>query len=104
MRTSAKVAIRLPRSVLREAERLCKKTGESRSALIQRLIRQALTDEEKRELLRRYKEGYRMNPESSAEIMAAEASANRLMTEASTRARSCRKIRLSEDMPAVTWP
>lgn len=75
MPRTAKVAISLPSDVLTELERLRSETGESRSALVQRAIRQLIRDRRREERISRYIEGYRQRPESPAEIEAAERAA-----------------------------
>ena len=64
---SAKVAISIDRTLLARAERLRSETGESRSALLSRAVRQLLRDETRARDVERYVEAYRRVPESRVE-------------------------------------
>ena len=69
--TSAKVAVSIDRRLLARAERLRSATGESRSALVSRAVRQLLRDETRARDVERYVDAYRRVPESPAERRAA---------------------------------
>jgi metal-responsive CopG/Arc/MetJ family transcriptional regulator len=67
----AKIAISLDPGVLARAEKLCRATGESRSALINRALR-ALVEQEAQEVrVESYVDAYRRQPETKAEVAAA---------------------------------
>ena len=78
---SQKIAITIPKTLFREAEKARKEKGESRSAFIQRAIRTFLQMRKEREAVRRYVEGYRQLPETQQEIKAAEQAAMEILTE-----------------------
>jgi metal-responsive CopG/Arc/MetJ family transcriptional regulator len=65
---AAKIAITVDREVLRRAEQLRRRTGESRSALLTRGLRRLLDDLEHRQNVDRYIAAYREHPESVAEV------------------------------------
>ena len=79
MPQTEKVAISLSKDVLSKIEELRRETGESRSALIQRAMQKMLKEREKAGRIRSYVEGYRRQPETKAEIEAAELSASELL-------------------------
>ncbi len=58
-----KVAVSVDRDLLRRAERLRRTTGESRSALVSRALRQLLSDEERQARVEAYVAAYRSVPE-----------------------------------------
>ncbi len=64
-RNADKVAISLDRELLKEAERLRKTTGESRSALMARALRKLLQVEEEQRLASEYVAAYRRCPETA---------------------------------------
>ena len=68
MADSKKMAISMPGDLARKVEKVRKKTGETRSAFIRRVIEQAFADEEEKELIKRYQEGYLKYPETKEEI------------------------------------
>jgi len=63
-----KVAISLDPELLARAERLRKETGESRSALVGRALRELLRAEERDRRVAEYVEAYRRVPETSREV------------------------------------
>ncbi len=71
MRRRGKVAITIASELLAEAERLRKKTGESRSAVFERALASYLADGQRTEAARRYVEGYRRVPERAGETAVA---------------------------------
>ena len=79
MSMTEKLAISLPRELLAMVERIRRKTGENRSALVQRALRELVRSEERIARARRYTEGYRVAPETRSEVRAAEASATALL-------------------------
>jgi metal-responsive CopG/Arc/MetJ family transcriptional regulator len=81
MPDTERVAISLPRELLKSVERLRRETGESRSALVQRALREVISQKKRAEDLRRYVEGYLAAPETADEISAAEAAAGQLLAE-----------------------
>ena len=66
-----KVAVTVDKHVLGAAERLRKKTGESRSALVNRALRLLVSDEARREQVARYVQGYREHPETDDDVAVA---------------------------------
>ena len=76
----AKIAISLPGELVRRVEKSRKASGETRSSFIRRAIERILREEEERELIVRYQEGYRAHPETPEEIAAAEAAATQLLS------------------------
>jgi len=71
VRKRGKIAITIANELLAEAERLRKKTGESRSAVFERALAAYLADGHRTEAARRYVDGYRRRPERPAEAGAA---------------------------------
>lgn len=69
---SLKVAISLPKESLEKIERIRKKMGLQRSAVIDKAICFWLKSLEEKEMIRKYEEGYRRKPESVDEIKAME--------------------------------
>jgi metal-responsive CopG/Arc/MetJ family transcriptional regulator len=78
---SEKIAISLPASFLRRIEELRRQTGETRSAMVRRLIEERLRQQERGARVREYEDGYRKQPETAGEIAAAEAAASALLAE-----------------------
>ncbi len=78
MRT-AKIAGRGDARLLRRVERVRERTGESRSAVVSRALRQLTRDEERARLVEEYVRTYREKPETSTEVAAARASAKRAL-------------------------
>ncbi|WP_447973507.1 ribbon-helix-helix domain-containing protein [Nitrospira sp. Kam-Ns4a] len=60
-RPSTKVAVSLPSELFRAVERARKKSGKSRSAVLQATIRHWLKQQEQAVLIRDYEAGYRGN-------------------------------------------
>ena len=79
IRTASKVAISLPPELHKALEQVRKKTGRSRSALVQEALRLWLHAQQQAVLIRQYEAGYRKRPESAGEVRAAEAAAVRLL-------------------------
>jgi len=73
---SEKVAITVQVDVLRAAERLRSRTGESRSALFNRALRGLVRAEQLEAKVRRYRDTYREFPETEQELAEAEALAS----------------------------
>jgi metal-responsive CopG/Arc/MetJ family transcriptional regulator len=73
---SEKVAITVQVDVLRAAERLRSRTGESRSALFNRALRGLVRAEQLEAKVQRYRDAYREFPETEQEVAEAEALAN----------------------------
>ena len=67
-KTVGSVAINLPADLLRDVERVRRKTGESRSALIRRSIELLLGRVEEARMVREYVAGYRTHPEGRVEV------------------------------------
>ena len=78
-RVTAKVAISLPREMLRSIERLRKGTGESRSAVIRRALEMLLDRHDHTAMVREYVEGYISHPETAEELREADAIADELL-------------------------
>ena len=74
-RAAAKIALSLPDDLFREVERVRKRRGETRSALVQEALRLWLRQQAEASLVREWEEGYRRLPENAAESDAAEATA-----------------------------
>ena len=81
MSATERIAISLPRELLKSIERVRRETGETRSALVQRALREVVAQKKRAEDLRRYVEGYAAAPETPDEIATAEASAAQLLAE-----------------------
>ncbi len=73
MKTSEKIAISLPRDVLKAVETQRKKRGETRSAFFRRAAEDLLRRQREEAAVRRYIKGYQKYPETEEEIKAAEA-------------------------------
>jgi len=65
---TVKIAVSIPKELLKEAEKERKKGGESRSAFVQRAIRVSLKQSKKDKAISSYTEGYQSKPESKEEI------------------------------------
>ncbi len=65
----------LPRTLLGSIERRRRKTGETRSGIIQRALGRMLDEQERAARRRAYLDGYARVPETKEEIDAAEAAA-----------------------------
>jgi hypothetical protein len=76
-RKAEKVAVSLDRELLAHAERLRKSTGESRSALVGRALRQLLRSEARSARVAEYVEAYRRMPESAQDVRRARTVARR---------------------------
>ncbi len=66
-----KVAVTIDREVLGAAERLRQKTGESRSALVNRALRLLVSDDARRAQVAQYVQGYREHPETDDDVAVA---------------------------------
>ncbi len=75
-----KIAVTVDREVLARIERLRRRTGESRSALVTRALAQLAATAEHLERVKRYCEAYREQPESISDIDAARAQARLTMS------------------------
>ena len=78
-RVATKVAVSIPDTLYREVERTRKRSGKSRSAVMQDALRVWLRHEAHAALVRQYEAGYRKRPETPREVKAAEAAAVRLL-------------------------
>ena len=78
-KVATKVAVSLPENLYRAVEQARKKSGKSRSAVMQDALHHWLRQQEQAVLIREYEAGYRKKPESKREVKAAEASAVRLL-------------------------
>lgn len=78
-KVAMKVAVSLPDNLYRAVERARKKSGKSRSAVMQDALHHWLRQQEQAVLIREYEAGYQKKPESNREVKAAEASAVRLL-------------------------
>ena len=77
-KVATKVAVSLPDNLYRAVEQARKKSGKSRSAVMQDALHHWLRQQEQAVFIREYEAGYQKKPESKQEIKAAEASAVRL--------------------------
>ncbi len=75
MQKTSKIAISLPKEDFDKIEKLRKKLGFERSAIIDKAIRFWLRYLEQQDLIKRYEQGYRKKPESVQEIKAMEQAA-----------------------------
>ena len=75
---ATKVAVSLPDNLYRAVEQARKKSGKSRSAVMQDALHHWLRQQEQAVLIREYEAGYQKKPESKQEVKASEASAIRL--------------------------
>jgi metal-responsive CopG/Arc/MetJ family transcriptional regulator len=78
-RAAAKVAVSIPAELYQAVEKARKRSGKSRSAMMQDALRYWLAQSEQADLVREYEAGYRRKPEGKSEVKAAEASAGRLL-------------------------
>ena len=78
-KVATKVAVSLPDDLYRAVEQARKKSGKSRSAVMQDALHHWLRQQEQAVLIREYETGYQKKPESKQEVKAAEASAVRLL-------------------------
>ena len=74
-KVAAKVAMSIPNDLYRAVEQARKKSGKSRSAVMQDALRHWLRQQEQAVLIRAYEAGYRSKPEGKREVKAAEAAA-----------------------------
>lgn len=79
MSRSDRIAISLPKHVLAAIERLRRRTGETRSGVIQRAICRMLAATARDSRVRQYVDGYLREPEGGDEVRAARASAAELL-------------------------
>jgi metal-responsive CopG/Arc/MetJ family transcriptional regulator len=79
MTRSAKIAISLDTELLRSVERVREQTGESRSAVVSRALRQLTREDEHARRVLEYVQAYRATPETATEVAAARSSAKRAL-------------------------
>jgi len=75
-----KVAISMPTPLYQAVERVRRRTGKTRSAVLQDALRHWLEHQAEAALVREYEAGYRRRPEGRREIKAARAAAVRLFS------------------------
>ena len=75
---ATKVTVSLPDNLYRAVEQVHKKSGKSRSAVMQDALHHWLRQQEQAVLIRKYAAGYQKKLESKQEVKATEASAVRL--------------------------
>lgn len=73
MVNAAKVAVTIDAAILDATEKLRKRTGESRSAVVTRALRQLVASEKRRAQVAEYVEAYTVHPETDVEIESAAA-------------------------------
>jgi metal-responsive CopG/Arc/MetJ family transcriptional regulator len=78
-KNTAKVAVSLPDALYQAIEKARRRTGKSRSAVVQEALREWLGREVQAGLVRDYEAGYRARPEDASEIEAALATAAALL-------------------------
>jgi metal-responsive CopG/Arc/MetJ family transcriptional regulator len=78
-KVATKVAVSIPDDLYRAVERARRKTGKTRSAVMQDALRAWLDHEAHAALVREYEAGYRRTPEGRREVKAATAAAIRLL-------------------------
>lgn len=64
----AKVAVSLPTALLSEVEKLRKRSGETRSAVVRRALERLIDTTAEADAVREYVEAYRISPESPEEV------------------------------------
>jgi metal-responsive CopG/Arc/MetJ family transcriptional regulator len=79
MAKAAKIAVSLEPELLRRVERVREQTGESRSAVVSRALRQLTREDEHARRVLEYLHVYRDQPETAAEVAAARSSAKRAL-------------------------
>ena len=79
MARRAKVAVTIDEDLLAQAEAVRRRTGESRSAVFARALRELLGAEEHRRRVDRYVEAYREHPEGADEIALARRQSKRAL-------------------------
>ena len=78
-KAATKVAVSIPDDLYRAVERARRKSGKTRSAVVQDALRAWLDHQANAALVREYEVGYRRRPESRREIKAATSAAVRLL-------------------------
>lgn len=78
-RVATKVAVSIPDDLYRAIEKARRRSGKSRSAVMQDALRHWLQHQAQVALVREYEAGYRRRPESRREVKAAQAAAVRLL-------------------------
>lgn len=79
-RVATKVAVSIPDDLYRAIEKARRRSGKSRSAVMQDALRHWLHHRAQVALVREYEAGYRRRPESRREVKAAQAAAVRLLS------------------------
>lgn len=79
-RVATKVAVSIPDDLYRAIEKARRRSGKSRSAVMQDALRHWLHHQAQVPLVREYEAGYRRKPESRREVKAAQAAAVRLLS------------------------
>ncbi len=79
-RVATKVAVSIPAELSRAVEAVRKRSGKSRSAIVQDALRYWLRSQASAAMVREYEAGYRRKPESQREVKAAEAAAMHLFS------------------------
>jgi metal-responsive CopG/Arc/MetJ family transcriptional regulator len=79
-RSAAKIAVSVPADLFRALESARRRSGRSRSALVQEALRDWLRRQARGELVREYEAGYRSHPEAADEIERALATAAPLLS------------------------
>ncbi|MBI2160748.1 MAG: ribbon-helix-helix protein, CopG family [Candidatus Rokubacteria bacterium] len=79
-RVATKVAVSIPDDLYRAIEKARRRSGKSRSAVMQDALRHWLQHQAQVALVREYEAGYRRRPESRREVKAAQAAAVRLLS------------------------
>jgi metal-responsive CopG/Arc/MetJ family transcriptional regulator len=77
---ATKVAVSLPEDLFRAVERVRRRSGRTRSAILQEALRHWLWRQREALLVGQYEAGYRAKPESRREIEAAAATAQDLFS------------------------
>ena len=72
MQNTMKIAISIPKEDYYKIERIRKKLGFARSVFIDKAVKFWIEHQERQQLIKRYKEGYKNNPEDVREIEAME--------------------------------
>lgn len=79
LKETSAVTVTIPRDLYRQVERVRRRKGKTRGAVIHDALSHWLAQQDEAKLVREYKAGYRRRPESRREISAAKAAAVQLL-------------------------
>lgn len=78
---TSRLTVSVPSSLLEAVDRLLVNGGESRSAVVRRLLETAVRDAQEQEAEQRWKQSYEENPQTEEEFGWAEHAARQLLSE-----------------------